>query len=349
MPIPFSSKLRSLDVSFGTASSLFSSGCRFHALRELRVWPHGTSYLYSLISTQFPLIFTQFPLLEILDIRFTISSHTPGYETTPVLHSLQNVHTFVLAGNVEFAVLWLLDWFDAPALKSLAISIMNPSPREFKDGDRLSNFLVRCGAQLHRLMLNGNFLSFQDLVGLTCHTPILESLCVHESMLDGDLMTLCPTHSLSHIDILLDSSVVWHNKGRSRTTTFVETSHTTANYQSPSFHSRRVHYRGVQMSDGKALNPRAAMLRIVLRTTIHSQLRGKASRLKGHGHISAISHHGHVRLNVPLAVLRQQGVKKSVLQSLPVPADRYRTPLPFLEDSWWPKAAGLTTADFLEK
>ncbi|TDL21658.1 hypothetical protein BD410DRAFT_828903 [Rickenella mellea] len=186
IPVTIASQIISFHVVLPINS--FSPNGGYHALRELRIGPCVTTQQYSLV-------FTQFPLLEILEIAAAF----PLRENAKVVHTLQHLHTFIFVGDGLVAELWLLDLFDAPALHSLAISIDIYCGGEFQEWDRLSNFLVRCGGQLRRLMLKGNFIC-HELVELTRHTPILVSLCVEITTLIGDLTTLCP--KLSQVDIL---------------------------------------------------------------------------------------------------------------------------------------------------
>ncbi|TDL21661.1 hypothetical protein BD410DRAFT_789405 [Rickenella mellea] len=189
MPIPCASQLRSFYLRL--TENLFFSDGRFHTLRELRIGRCRSCQLY-------PSIFAQFPLLEILEI--TSSPWSPPHGTVTVVHTLQHLHTFIFVDPSEYARLWLLDFFDTPALHSLAVSIWKVGGR-FRERTHLSNFLMRCGGQLKRLQLEGYPVYRDDINGCIRHTPILESLCIDSMMLTGDLTTLCPT--LVQVDILV--------------------------------------------------------------------------------------------------------------------------------------------------
>ncbi|TDL21636.1 hypothetical protein BD410DRAFT_898735 [Rickenella mellea] len=184
---PITSQLRAFHVALSFKPFIADRG--FYALYELRIGPIRPPQDYSLI-------FTQFPLLEILEI----TSKFPPPPTTIVAHTLQHLHTFIYLSLFAGTQLWFLEFLETPTLNSLAIKIVYAN-RNFENRTYLSNFLMRCGGQLQRLMLQGNFMSCDELVGLTQHTPILESLCAEYSLLLGDMTTLWP--KLSNLDIFI--------------------------------------------------------------------------------------------------------------------------------------------------
>ncbi|TDL21662.1 hypothetical protein BD410DRAFT_828905 [Rickenella mellea] len=198
MPIPSAPKLSSFYLQLAT-DDIFLSGSRFHGLRELRISLCGSSspQVYSLI-------FTQCQLLEILEIKSSPSFPLCHSATVLVKHALQHLRSFIFVGRGDHAQpeLWILDLLDAPALNSLAISIWkNYRYGQVDEATHLSDFLMRCGGQLQRLMLTGDFLSHDDFIHSIRHTPILESLSIESIILSGDMTTLYP--SLAQIDILV--------------------------------------------------------------------------------------------------------------------------------------------------
>lgn len=192
MPISCAAQLSSFYLR-STENPFLSDG-RFHALRELRIGACRSSEVYSAI-------FTQFPALELLEIPSY--PRYPPYDTAAVVHTFQHLHTFILVGRGEYPQLWMLDILDLPSLKSLAISIWKAASgnKQVIEATHLSNFLMRCGGQLRRLKLAGDFLSCNDVDESLRHTPVLQSLCVESILLTGALTTLCPL--LVQIDILV--------------------------------------------------------------------------------------------------------------------------------------------------
>ncbi|TDL22671.1 hypothetical protein BD410DRAFT_212865 [Rickenella mellea] len=171
-------------------TSLLGNG-RFHALRELRINPYGSSRAYSFILTQCPSLET---------LKIISSPYLQLNDMQTVVHSLHCLHTFIIDGSSGYGQLRVLNWFDTPALNSLAISIWQETNRQFTGAADLANFLMRCGSQLQRLKLAGGFLSGDDLIETLRHTPVLESLCIECITLTKDLTTLCPR--LVNFDIL---------------------------------------------------------------------------------------------------------------------------------------------------
>ncbi|TDL21640.1 hypothetical protein BD410DRAFT_789388 [Rickenella mellea] len=193
---PPASQLCSICAYSENVRLLLGSG-KLHALRELRIGFFEESSSPPLVTS---LSFTQFPLLEILELSFR-SPPFPQYDaaTVTVVHSLQHLQNFFFVDRVG-EYLWLIDTFNTPILNALAIT----SPKLGEDeGTHLSDFLLRCGGQLRRLMFHGagGGVPWGGLTRFIQHTPMLETLCAGSPYLRrGDLMPPCPT--LSQVDIL---------------------------------------------------------------------------------------------------------------------------------------------------
>ncbi|TDL22674.1 hypothetical protein BD410DRAFT_213162 [Rickenella mellea] len=177
-------------VHLRSTNNPFLRSDRFHALRELRI-----SINLSGISTQeYSSTLLKCPLLEILEIVCPFRLH----ETETVVHTLQHLRTLIIEGSaVE-----LLNSFDTPVLTSLAISTVSMSHVQSSERVHLSRFLLRCGGELQRLRLSGNFISCDDIAKSLRHTPMLELLCVESYMLKGELTALFCLQ-LVHFEILV--------------------------------------------------------------------------------------------------------------------------------------------------
>ncbi|TDL24124.1 hypothetical protein BD410DRAFT_786211 [Rickenella mellea] len=193
-PISCAPQLISIHLRAWYPSFLYSG--KFAALRELRINPCENTRNIQAYSS----MLAHCPSLKILEIVYP-SLCLWGSTKPRELYIMRHLHTIILGGHNQPLPLKQLSQLDTPVLHSLAVSLWGPTNYPSKHVSKhLSTFLMRCGSQLQRLKVAGDFMSCSDLVECLRHTPLLQSLAVESIMLGMDLSTLCPR--LVHFDVL---------------------------------------------------------------------------------------------------------------------------------------------------